>query len=91
MLFRSVTNDLLEQFKQTFPIIFDDIEPHGDFAVNMQATGGARMDTDAVKVAVSEQIIQDKAEEYAELGWEMTRDGDEYVFNRNPGYGCNYA
>src|ERR1017187_8584981 len=31
-----VTNDLLEQFKQTFPIIFDDIEPHGDFAVNMQ-------------------------------------------------------
>jgi thymidylate synthase ThyX len=31
-----VTNDLLAKFKQTFPIIFDDIEPLGDFAQNMQ-------------------------------------------------------
>jgi hypothetical protein len=29
-------NSLLDQFKQTFPIIFDDIEHSGDFAKNMQ-------------------------------------------------------
>ena len=27
---------LLNQFKQTFPIIFDDIEPAGDFVENMK-------------------------------------------------------
>jgi len=31
-----VTNDLLTQFKETFPIIFADIEPLGDFAENMK-------------------------------------------------------
>src|ERR1035441_9371376 len=47
--------------------------------LNMQATGGARMDTDAVKVAVSEQIIADKAAEYADQGWEHTRSEERRV------------
>ena len=59
--------------------------------LNMQATGGARMDTDAVKVAVSEQIIADKAAEYADQGWEHTMDGDEHVFTKTAGYGAVFA
>ena len=59
--------------------------------LNMQSTGGARIDTDAIKRSVSEQIIQDKAEEYQDQGWEMQRDGDEFVFTKNPGYGAIFA
>jgi hypothetical protein len=59
--------------------------------LNMQSTGGARMDGDAIKRSVSEQIIADKAAEYAEQGWEMTQDGDEYVFTKTPGYGAVFA
>jgi hypothetical protein len=59
--------------------------------LNMQATGGAKMDSAAIKVAVSEQIIQDKAAEYAEQGWDMQRDGDEFVFTKQAGYGAVFA
>src|ERR1039457_4085529 len=55
--------------------------------LNMQATGGARMDT----AAVSEQIIADKAAEYADQGWEHTMDGDEHVFTKTAGYGAVFA
>jgi hypothetical protein len=59
--------------------------------INMQATGGAKMDTDEIKRAYSEQVIHHMAEKYAEEGYEMTRDGEEYVWTQNPGYGAVYA
>lgn len=48
-------------------------------------------DVDAIKRSYSEQVILRKASEYADEGWEMEQDGDEYVFRKNPGYGAVYA
>jgi hypothetical protein len=59
--------------------------------LNMQATGGAKIDSAAIKISVSEQIIADKAAEYAEQGWEHTMDGDEHVFTKTAGYGAVFA
>lgn len=59
--------------------------------ITVTSQSGTKVDTDAMKVAYSEQVIQHLAEKYADEGWEMTKDGDEYVWNKNPGYGAVYA
>lgn len=59
--------------------------------LDFRMTGGAKVDTDAIKRAYSDQVIQHMAKKYAEEGWELERDGDEYVWSKNPGYGANYA
>jgi hypothetical protein len=59
--------------------------------LQLQAPKGETIDTDAIKRAYSDQAIQTMAEKYAEEGWEVTKDGDEYVWNHTPGYGAVYA
>jgi len=48
-------------------------------------------DTDAIKRAYSKEVILRKADDYAEQGFEMEQDGDEYVFRKTVGYGAVYA
>lgn len=60
--------------------------------LEVQARGGAKLpDTDEIKRAYSEKVIQRMADKYAEEGWEVSQDGEEYVWNKNPGYGQIYA
>jgi hypothetical protein len=60
--------------------------------INMTAPQGTKIDTDAIKRSYSESVIELKAQQYAEDGWEMEREGDEYVFRRpSSGYGAVYA
>lgn len=54
-------------------------------------SSGEKPDSDAIKRAYSEEVIKLKAAEYADDGWEMQQDGDEYVFRKNPGYGAAFA
>ncbi len=57
----------------------------------LNAPQDVKIDTDAIKRSYSESVIELKARQYAEEGWEMTQDGDEYIFRRSPGYGAIYA
>ena len=52
--------------------------------------GQTKPDTDAIKRAYSEQVILAKAEAMIEedSGWELTRDGDDWVMEHRPGYGA---
>jgi hypothetical protein len=63
---------------------------YGNNKLSVQSNGELP-DTDEMKRAYSEQVIKAMADKYANEGWEMTQDGDEYVWNKNPGYGAIYA
>lgn len=53
---------------------------------------GEKPDTDAIKREYSKAVIEQKAAQYAEEGWEVEKDGDEWVFNRpSSGYGAVFA
>lgn len=46
-------------------------------------------DTDAIKRAYSKEVILAKAEAYAEDGWELKEDGDDWwLENRNGSFGA---
>ena len=55
------------------------------------SSSSQKPDSDAIKRAYSDQVIKAKAAEYADDGWEMEQDGEEYVFRKNPGFGAVYA
>ena len=55
------------------------------------SSSNVKPDVDAVKRGYSEQVILHKAEQYAEDGWELEQDGDDFVWNKTPGYGATYA
>lgn len=48
---------------------------YADNKLNMAATGGARIDTDAIKRQYSTQVIETKAKEYEKKGWKLERLG----------------
>lgn len=49
-------------------------------------------DTDAIKRAYADETIRAKAEEYAEQGWEIEKDGEDYVMTApSHGYGVVHA
>ena len=51
-------------------------------------SSGQRPDVDRIKRAVAKQAILAKAEQYAEDGWELKEDGDDYWLENNRGYGA---
>lgn len=60
--------------------------------IDFRMTGGAKVDTDAIKREYSKQVIEHMAKKYAEDGWELTQDGDEYTWSRpSSGYGAVFA
>ena len=54
--------------------------------------GDKKPDTDAIKRAYADEAIRAKAAEYAEQGWELEKDGEDYVLTApTHGYGVVHA